>query len=78
MHARRIVQCARTSVQRTRTIVRCDAHERAMRRAGSCKATHEEPIARRARAKRVHAIVDESVARDRGASVTTSVTGWCV
>ena len=30
------------------------------------------------RADRVDTIADESVARDRGASVTTSVTGWCV
>jgi len=65
---------AHASFDAMHTIVRCDAHERAMRRAGSCKATHEERI----RAPTSCTRSAMNVARDRGVSVTTSVTGWCV
>jgi len=68
MHTRRIVQCTRTIVSMRRACA-CDATRRIVQ--GDARGTD-------ARADRVHAIVDESDARNRCASVTTSVTGWCV
>jgi len=83
MRVRTIVQCTRAGSCNAHAQDRAmHAHDRSMRRACACDATRRivqgDARGTDARADRVHAIVDESDARNRCASVTTSVTGWCV
>jgi hypothetical protein len=75
MRVRMIVQCTRAGScnARARSFDATRTSGNAMRKIERCDARGTD-----SRADRVDTIADESVARDRGVIVTTSMTGWCV